>query len=137
MKKIASRLIISALVVNLAGCGTLLYPERMGQRHSSQVDIKVAVADGIGLLFFIIPGVIAFAVDYHYGTIYLPHQYGENAPDQPLKVVKTDRKIDHAYLESLLESELNVRIDLDAYSTLIEQNRSLNEVRLLGETSGS
>ncbi len=32
----------------------------------------VAVLDGIGLLFFLIPGIIAFAVDFHEGTIYLP-----------------------------------------------------------------
>ena len=32
----------------------------------------MAVLDGIGLLFFILPGVIAFAVDFSNGTIYLP-----------------------------------------------------------------
>ncbi len=36
-------------------------------------DIEVVLLDGIGLFFFIIPGVIAYAVDFNNGTIYLPH----------------------------------------------------------------
>ena len=43
------------LVVQLTGCGTLLYPERRGQR-GGHVDVGVALLDGIGLFFFIIPG---------------------------------------------------------------------------------
>jgi len=64
-------LLIGALVIQLTGCGTLFYPERKGQRDG-RIDIGVALLDGIGLLFFIIPGVIAFAVDFNNGTIYLP-----------------------------------------------------------------
>ncbi|MBI5243588.1 MAG: polyribonucleotide nucleotidyltransferase [Elusimicrobia bacterium] len=64
-------LIISALSLQLAACGTIMYPERKGQKDG-RVDIGVALLDGIGLLFFIIPGVIAYAVDFSNGTIYLP-----------------------------------------------------------------
>jgi hypothetical protein len=32
------------------------------------------VLDAVGLIFFISPGVIAFAVDFTQGTIYLPHR---------------------------------------------------------------
>src|ERR1035437_1335335 len=59
-----------ALVVQ-AGCGTILYPERRGQK-GGRVDAGVAILDGIGLIFFILPGVIAFAVDFGNGAIYLP-----------------------------------------------------------------
>ena len=41
----------------------------------------MAVLDGIGLLFFIIPGVIAFAVDFSNGTIYLPGTASINGVD--------------------------------------------------------
>ncbi len=65
-------IIITALLVfQLTGCGTLMYPERRGQL-GGHLDAGVVVLDAIGLLFFIIPGVIAFAVDFSNGTIYLP-----------------------------------------------------------------
>jgi len=65
-------IVISAvLIIELAGCGTILYPERKGQK-GGRIDPGIAVLDGLGLLFFIIPGVIAFAVDFTTGAIYLP-----------------------------------------------------------------
>jgi hypothetical protein len=57
--------------LQVAGCGTVMYPERRGQR-SGRIDVGIAVLDGLGLLLFIIPGVIAFAVDFSTGAIYLP-----------------------------------------------------------------
>lgn len=76
MKKALTRtaavVALSAVTLQFTACGTLMYPERRGQR-SGEIDIKVAVLDGIGLLFFIIPGVIAYAVDFSTGAIYLPH----------------------------------------------------------------
>lgn len=60
-----------ALILQSFGCGTILHPERKGQQ-GGRIDAGIAVLDGIGLLFFIIPGVIAFAVDFSNGTIYLP-----------------------------------------------------------------
>jgi hypothetical protein len=62
-------------VCSVTGCGMLMYPERRGQ-PSGRLDWGVVLLDGIGLLLFFIPGVIAFAVDFASGTIYLP-------PDPP------------------------------------------------------
>ena len=62
---------IVLLVFQLVGCGTIFYPERRGQR-AGHLDVGVVLLDGLGLLFFLIPGVIAFAVDFSNGTIYLP-----------------------------------------------------------------
>ena len=64
-------LISAVLIIELAGCGTILYPERKGQKDG-RIDPGIAVLDGLGLLLFIIPGVIAFAVDFTTGAIYLP-----------------------------------------------------------------
>jgi hypothetical protein len=61
----------SALCAGLTGCGTIFYPERIGQSHGP-LDWKVVALDTIGLLLFVVPGVIAFIVDFHNGTIYLP-----------------------------------------------------------------
>jgi hypothetical protein len=62
------------VAVFLASCGTLLYPERRGQ-PAGRLDAGVVVLDGIGLLLFLVPGVIAFAVDFSTGAIYLPPGY--------------------------------------------------------------
>jgi hypothetical protein len=73
-------LVAAALAVQAGGCGTLFYPERKGQ-EDGKVDPKVAILDGIGLLFFIIPGVIAFIVDFDNGTIYLPGTHRDHSRD--------------------------------------------------------
>jgi hypothetical protein len=64
-----------ALVLCATSCGTILYPERRGQ-PAGPLDLKVVALDAIGLFFFFVPGVIAFAVDFSTGAIYLPpHEY--------------------------------------------------------------
>ncbi|MGQ9427575.1 hypothetical protein ACXYTJ_16770 [Gilvimarinus sp. F26214L] len=60
-----------SLMCFTTGCGYFLYPERVGQ-SGGRVDPAVLVLDAAGLLFGIIPGVIAFAVDLSTGAIYLP-----------------------------------------------------------------
>jgi hypothetical protein len=57
-------------------CGTLLYPERRGQT-GGRIDPAVAIMNGLGLLLFLIPGIIAFAVDFSTGAIYLPPEEGD------------------------------------------------------------
>ncbi|SHF68471.1 hypothetical protein SAMN02745753_02452 [Marinomonas polaris DSM 16579] len=59
------------LITQVTACGTLLYPERRGQTNG-QIDVGVAALDAIGLLFFFVPGVVAFGVDFITGAIYLP-----------------------------------------------------------------
>jgi len=71
LNNIPNIMITVLLVFQLSGCGTLLYPERRGQL-SGRLDVGVVILDAVGLLFFLIPGVIAFAVDFSNGCIYLP-----------------------------------------------------------------
>ena len=59
------------IVPQMLGCGILLYPERRGQT-SGRYDADVVLLDAAGLLLFIVPGVIAFAMDILTGAIYLP-----------------------------------------------------------------
>jgi hypothetical protein len=54
-----------------SGCGTLLYPERKGQ-PKGEIDWLVFGLDAVGLLLFVVPGIIAFAIDARNGTLYLP-----------------------------------------------------------------
>lgn len=60
-------------LVSTSGCGTLLFPERTDQPNSGRLDPNVMILDGIGLLFFILPGLIAFGVDALSGAAYLPN----------------------------------------------------------------
>jgi hypothetical protein len=76
--RIAGTLTVGGAVF-LASCGTLLYPERRGQ-PAGRLDVGVVALDGIGLLLFLVPGVIAFAVDFATGAIYLPPGYAMHAP---------------------------------------------------------
>lgn len=82
-----SRLILGILLIQQLGCGTILYPERRGQQ-GGRIDAGVAVLDGIGLLFFIIPGVIAFAVDFSTGAIFLPGGRRSSLPEKAVNVVQ-------------------------------------------------
>ena len=64
-------IVATLLVTQLAACGTLLYPERRGQTNG-QIDVGVVALNAVGLLFFVVPGVVAFGVDFITGAIYLP-----------------------------------------------------------------
>ena len=69
--KCLSPLLAALLLFQVIGCGTLIYPERKGQT-GGRIDPGIAILDAAGLLLFIIPGVIAFGVDFTTGAIYLP-----------------------------------------------------------------
>jgi hypothetical protein len=76
------------LAAALAGCGTLMYPERRGQARTGGIDWTVAGMDAIGLVLFFIPGLIAFAVDYHNGTLFLPEGSTSASGRRTLRTVK-------------------------------------------------
>lgn len=63
---------VAAAMLNVSACGYLMFPERVGQPTGGKLDVPVVLLDAVGLLFGIIPGVIAFAVDLGTGCIYLP-----------------------------------------------------------------
>ncbi|MBI2354938.1 MAG: polyribonucleotide nucleotidyltransferase [Deltaproteobacteria bacterium] len=79
-------LMSAILIVQLSGCGTLLYPERRGQK-SGRIDVGIAILDGVGLLLFIIPGLIAYGVDFTTGAIYLPGGRRSSLPGSDVRVV--------------------------------------------------
>ncbi len=72
MVRMIKIVLVALLITSITACGTILYPERKGQTQG-RIDPAVLALDGVGLLFYLIPGVIAFAVDFSTGTIYLPH----------------------------------------------------------------
>jgi len=100
--------LILALSVQLISCGAILYPERRNQRDG-RLDAGVVVLDAVGLLFGIIPGVIAFAVDFSTGAIYFPAEKVIGITSfntQDFRIVKFDPKhYTLASLEAIIRNE--------------------------------
>lgn len=65
-------LIVAAVLVLLSGsgCGTLFFSHRMGKKLSKTIDNRVFYTNCFLCLFGVIPGVVAFVLDYGNGTIY-------------------------------------------------------------------
>jgi hypothetical protein len=126
----ALRIFVCAVfTMQLMGCGTLMYPERRGQRGGS-IDAGVAVLDGIGLLFGIIPGVIAFAVDFSNGTIYLPERTKMGFLDlKNIREVKFDSKhTSLASIERIIKDETGCEVKFSQDNIKLSKLKSLNEM---------
>jgi hypothetical protein len=132
VKTLANTLCIfvcAAFTMQLMGCGTLMYPERRGQRGTS-LDAGVAVLDGIGLFFGILPGVIAFAVDFSNGTIYLPERRRTGSLNlKIINAVKFDPKhTSLASIERIIKDETGCRVKFGQDNIRISKLRSLNDM---------
>lgn len=75
LKPLLRLFVFLPVILITTGCGAIFYPERSDNTH--KIDPRIAVADGIGLVFFVLPGVVAYAVDFSTGCIYLE---GNSAP---------------------------------------------------------
>jgi hypothetical protein len=67
------RVVFAAVVMSLffsSGCGTLFFSERIGKKMSTKIDRRVFVTNCILCAAGIIPGVVAFILDYDNGSIY-------------------------------------------------------------------
>ena len=109
--------LILVFIFQITACGTLLHPERRGQMPG-QIDPSIAILDGIGLLFFVIPGLIAFAVDFSTGAIYLPSGKGNNklmpSGSESMAVIKMNPKeLNRQCIESIISEQAGYKISLD------------------------
>lgn len=122
-------LVCAVLIAQMAGCGTLMYPERRGQK-SGRIDVGVAVLDGIGLLFFIIPGLIAYAIDFSEGTIYLPAGSTRRPLDiKDIKQVKFDPKHYNARtIEKIIKRETGHTVKLSRDNIEVYKLKSLDDM---------
>ena len=107
-----------------------MYPERKGQR-GGRLDSGVVILDAIGLLFFFIPGVIAFAVDFNNGTIYLPGGRLGSLNTKDLKQVKFDPKHSSlASIERTIQKQTGCAVKLDQSNMKIIKLKSTNDMKL-------
>ena len=125
------------LLSQLAACGTLFYPDRRGQ-IDGKIDPAIAVLNAIGLLFYIVPGLIAFAIDFTTGAIYLPEgtysvapERLQVAPEQLKNAIGSDGRIDNHRLKAIIEHETGRQLPL-LHPNLREQHGSVEQLATLG-----
>lgn len=120
---------VTLLVFQWTGCGTLLYPERRGLK-AGHLDAGVVILDAIGLLFFLIPGIIAFAVDFSNGTIYLPATTPIGTPAKAeLKQIKFDpRRTTLADIEKIIKEETGRDVKLTRDNVKVSRLVSIEDM---------
>lgn len=112
-KSFLSILLSLTLISQLAACGTVFYPERRGQ-VDGKIDPLVAGLNAIGLLFYLVPGVIAFAVDFVTGAIYLPDGRQVQLDPQHLqKALNSDGSVDRRALQAIIQQDTGYSLPLD------------------------
>jgi hypothetical protein len=126
MKKLISKLVLTGVLitclVNFASCGYFLYPERRGQR-AGNIDVPILLLDCGLLVFFIIPGAVALAVDFTSGCIYT-QRGGKSAELQVTRFANTDKPLSKPALEALIASKTGLILDLESAKTIeISSNR--------------
>lgn len=97
------------LIFELAGCGTIIYPERRGQT-SGKIDPAVVIMDGIGLLFWVIPGLVAFAIDFATGAIYTSSGRYSVAPEALKPAIDENGRIDTVQLQEIIKQQTGQNI---------------------------
>lgn len=119
--------ITAVLIFQLTGCGTLLYPERRG-RTAGRLDPGVVILDALGLLFGIIPGVIAFAVDFSSGCIYFPARPVVISMAD-LKQIRFDpRHTSLAQIERIIKDQTGYTVKLTEDNTHLIRLSSTNDM---------
>ena len=132
LKNTAVTLLLAIIGLQAVSCGTLMYPERKGQL-SGKIDPNVAILNGIGLLVFLVPGVIAFAVDFSNGTIYLPPDKSAKVPHTPrsAKVVTFEAQtLTSEKLEQIVKTETGRDINLREQAIEVTQLHTTSELKL-------
>jgi hypothetical protein len=126
-------LLIFSLVLETASCGFFMYPERRNQAKG-EVDVGVAALDAIGLVFFIVPGLIAFAVDFSANTIYLPSGQKKAAlpSEEKFYAVRVSRdEMKKSGIEAIIKGHTGVEVDLYSKKMQTYQLENIDQVRAL------
>ncbi len=129
--RVTGGLLVATLLTQLTACGTLFYPDRRGQIEG-KVDPVIVALDAVGILFYVIPGLIAFGIDFATGAIYLPGgSTAQVSPEKLNEAIGADGKVDKARLQVILESELGQRLPLND-PRLIQHKGSTEQLAAYG-----
>ncbi|MDF2154561.1 hypothetical protein [Vibrio sp. CAU 1672] len=121
-------ILTTILTIQLSGCGTLLHPERKGQKGGN-LDPAIVVLDAAGLLLFVVPGLVAFGIDLYYGTIYLPGTAMELDEDEINMLKNIDGQLSPDMLAKLVSDKTGQTID--ASEMVSYQASSIEELNFL------
>ena len=129
--RVIGGVVVAALLSQLTACGSIFFPDRRGQ-IDGKIDPMIAVLDAVGLLFYVIPGLIAFGVDFATGAIYFPPgKTAHIAPEKLHEAIGEDGKVDNAKLQAILESELGRSFPLND-PRLIQHKGSAQQLAMYG-----
>ncbi|MGO3028254.1 polyribonucleotide nucleotidyltransferase [Pseudomonas helleri] len=129
--RVIGGVVVATLLTQLTACGSIFFPDRRGQ-IDGKIDPVVVVLDGIGLLFYVIPGLIAFGVDFATGAIYLPPgKTAQIAPEKLQEAIGAEGKVDNSKLQAILESELGRSFPLND-PRLIQHKGSTQQLAMYG-----
>lgn len=120
-RRLMAGTIMAGMVLSLTGCGTLFYPERKGQLQG-RIDPGVAIVDGLGLLLFIVPGVIAYAVDFSNNTIYLPGSH-----EASIDRLHYDGQLSSGMLASMIETRTGRDVSATSGDAVVERVATLDQ----------
>jgi hypothetical protein len=129
--RVVGGVLIAVLLTQITACGTLFWPDRRGQIEG-KIDPLVAGLDAIGILFYVIPGLIAFGVDFATGAIYQEGgKTAQVAPEKLQQAIGADGKVDRSKLQAILQTELSRNLPLDD-PRLIEHRGSAQQLAAYG-----
>lgn len=124
----AFTLFLASAVVWMTSCGTIFHPERVGQPRGGRLDLSIVLLDGLGLLLFFVPGVVAFIVDFATGAIYLPPGYGDTSDPTQWRVVHVPKdELTREKIAEVVSRETGRPVDLDSEELFVEKLRTIDE----------
>lgn len=116
IKSAVSVIIVVFVLIQTGSCGFILYPERKGLTQG-RIDPGVAILDCILFIPFVIPGIVALAVDFVTGCIYLPNGHADintlSEGQDGERLAQADGQIDIKALERLLSEKTGQAVHLD------------------------
>ena len=132
VRKYLSLVVCCVVFFNIISCGTILYPERVGQsknQSATDIDVFVFCLDGLWCFAFVIPGLVAWGVDFMTGAIYLPSNRASlnSSGKEKWQTVKVDpKKLNQAMLEKIIEDHTGKNISLNSpdISIFIPKNQT-------------
>ncbi|MDP3817102.1 polyribonucleotide nucleotidyltransferase [Pseudomonas sp.] len=130
-KRVIGGILAATLFTQLTACGTLFFPDRRGQIEG-RIDPVVAGLNAIGILFYVIPGLIAFGIDFATGAIYLPGGVTSQVNPADLhNLVDADGQIDPSKLKALIQVQTGHSLPLDD-PRLIRHSGSVEQLAAFG-----
>ena len=134
-------IITLVLAVCLSSCGTLIYPDRIGQDRG-RIDPAVVVMDGLFVFIVIVPGLLAFIIDFATGAIYLPDTvFSRNASggmalnQGPVINARENPQVDYDQLTAAGKGQIYTPLDLHRKGLLPAKTERVPP--MMADTSGT